>query len=782
MDRLGDESTNGGNEDLSTTAIEDTVASIPQTLAPNSTATTAGHDDGTTDPYAGLSDDQVAVLKRQVETPELTYGFWHIYHYATKLDLVIILVASVASCASGAAMPGMTLIFGGLQGAFQDYLALKTITEDEFQRIINRSVLYFVYLAVGSFFATYISTVGFMYTGEHITTNLRQQYLESCLRQNIGFFDKVSAGDVAAKITVDANRIQNGISEKVGLLLTSLATLIAGFVIGFIVSWKLTLIMSSVFIALLLNTAIWGTCIMRNTQRKITVAVKASTLAQEIFSAVRVAIAFGSQQKLVKQYDGHLKSSQGYDFRIRASIGMMLAVFMGIMPLTYGLGFWQGSLFLARGEITIEKMLTTILTVMIGSFNVGAIGPYLQAYTDAVSTASRLMVVIDRETPLDGTDDEGGEKPSNVEGELRLKAIGHVYPSRPNVVVLDDVSLKFEAGKMTALVGASGSGKSTIFGLIERFYEPIQGSVFLDNRDISTLSLRWLRQQIGVVGQEPVLFAGSIHDNIRNGLIGSPHESVDENIQHELVIEAAKKANAHDFISQLADGYDTDVGQRGLLLSGGQKQRIAIARAIVSNPKILLLDEATSALDTKSEALVHSALEQASQGRTTILIAHRLSTVRNAHKIIVLAKGNVVEQGSHDELLLKKGAYSELVNSQQLSQSDKDSVVAEENEKPAQDSPHKSFERSLVDDTPVHPSLRPSSALSPYVAALDIEQVVAADTRYNLWTLIKFIFNFNRPETLWMVLASTFCVMGGLATPVQSGEYTTYLVEILFCH
>nr|WNT93874.1 putative ABC transporter [Emericellopsis sp.] len=741
------------------------------------------------DPYAHLSDKEATILRNQVDTPEIKYGFWHIYRYATKIDILIIIVSAITSSASGAAMPAMTIIFGGLQGAFQDYLSLQTITYGEFRDRVADFVLYFVYLAIGTFFATYISTVGFIYTGEHITSNIRQKYLESVLRQNIGFFDKQGASEVAVKITSDANRIQDGISEKIGLFFASLATLLSGYLIGFIVSWKLTLIMTSVVVAFLLNSAIWTVCIVKYALPMALAAVQSSSVTQEVFSAIREVVAFGGQAQRVKHYDAHLKIAQGYGFKIKVAVGMMMAVVTGLMYLVYGLGFWQGSLFLKRGEISIEAMLTALMAVMVGSLTVASIGPYYQALQEAVNTAKRLFVVIDRHPPLDATQDIKGEKPTCVEGHVRLENVKHIYPSRPDSTVLDGVSLEFEAGKVTAVVGSSGAGKSTIVGLLERFYEPLQGSVFLDGRDITTLNLRWLRQQIGLVGQEPVLFAGSVFDNIRNGLVGSSYEHAAEAVQRDMVTAAAKSANAHDFICQLAEEYDTDVGQRGMLLSGGQKQRIAIARAIVSNPKILLLDEATSALDTKSEGVVQAALDRASQGRTTITIAHRISTVFNAHKIVVMAKGKVVEQGSHDELLEKRGAYYELVHAQQLNSSketlgstdspegevEKDSSLGEFSQVDDAVLPHDIIDE---DANSLHP--RPSTA-QPIVAAVTDKNDKNGSPRgsqYTFWTLVKFVFSFNRPETMSMLVAFVFCVIVGLATPVMSVFFAKQLLTL----
>ena len=240
------------------------------------------------------------------------------------------------------------------------------------------------------------------------------------------------------------------------------------------------------------------------------------------------------------------------------------------------------------------------------------------------------------------------------------------YPSRPDVPILKGISITFEAGKTAALVGASGSGKSTIISLVERFYDPLSGSVKLDGVPLRDLNLKWLRTQIGLVSQEPILFSTTIKENVAHGLVGSSYEDASEEEKFKLIKDACIKSNADGFITKLPNGYDTMVGERGFLLSGGQKQRVAIARAIVSDPRILLLDEATSALDTQSEGIVQDALDKASAGRTTISIAHRLSTVKNVDQIFVMGEGVVLEQGTHHELLEKGGAYARLVQAQKL--------------------------------------------------------------------------------------------------------------------
>lgn len=263
--------------------------------------------------------------------------------------------------------------------------------------------------------------------------------------------------------------------------------------------------------------------------------------------------------------------------------------------------------------------------------------------------------------------DESGEKPGDepVE-EIELTNVKFAYPSRPHITVLDDFTLKIPAKKTTALVGASGSGKSTIIGLLERWYDPLEGQISLNGRPITGLNLNWLRQKIRLVQQEPVLFMGSVFDNVSYGLAGTEYENASKDEQMRLVVEACKTANAHDFVSELPQGYDTLVGERAGLLSGGQKQRIAIARSIISNPEVLLLDEATSALDPHSEGVVQQALEKASMNRTTIVIAHKLSTIKKADNIVVMFMGKIVEQGTHDDLIAANGAYARLVRAQDL--------------------------------------------------------------------------------------------------------------------
>lgn len=770
-------SSHGGSTEGDTIAHHDNNKPDPHTLEKADTQIVPPKKSLDDDPYKHLPEREARILKEQVLTPDVKVGVATLYRYATRNDLLIIAVSAICAIAAGAALPLMTVIFGNLQGTFQDYFSGVT-SYDDFTDELARLVLYFVYLAIGEFVTMYIATVGFIYSGEHISGKIREHYLESCMRQNIGFFDKLGAGEVTTRITADTNLIQEGISEKVSLTLQSLATFFAAFVIGFVSFWKLTLILLSTVVALTLVMGGGSQFIIKFSKQNIAAYAEGGSVADEVISSVRNAIAFGTQDRLARQYNVHLTRAEYFGFRLKGSLGVMVAGMMTVLYLNYGLAFWQGSRFLLSGDTELRKILTVMMSVMIGAFNLGNIAPNLQAFATALGAAAKIYNTIDRQSPIDSSSEEGA-KLENVTGTIRLEHIKHIYPSRPEVTVMEDVSLVIPAGKVTALVGASGSGKSTIVGLVERFYTPIEGTVYLDDVDISTLNVRWLRQQIALVSQEPTLFACSIYDNIRHGLIGTKWESEPEEQQRERIYDAARKANAHDFITSLPEGYETNVGERGFLLSGGQKQRIAIARAIVSDPKILLLDEATSALDTKSEGVVQAALEVASEGRTTITIAHRLSTIRDAHNIVVMAQGRIVEQGTHDQLLEKRGAYYKLVTAQAIAAvnemtAEEEAVLDQEEEaaliRKATRNSQKDGPAGYVEDPEdniaqkLDRSKSQQSVSSVAIAARKKEE----PKEYGLWTLIKLIASFNKKEWHMMLIGIFFSAICGAGNPTQA--------------
>lgn len=580
---------------------------------------------------------------------------------------------------------------------------------------------------------------------------------------------------MTTRITADTNLVQDGISEKIALTLTAMATFVTAFVIAFIKYWKLTLILSSTVFAIVVIMGAGSAFIVKYNKQSLESYALGGSVAEEVISSIRNATAFGTQDKLARQYDAHLTEAEIWGKKLKMILAVMISGMMGIIYFNYGLSFWMGSRFIADGQMTLSEVLTIMLAIMIGAFSLGNVAPNAQAFTTSVAAAGKIFNTIDRASPLNPMSDEG-KKLENVEGTVELKNIRHIYPSRAEVVVMEDVNLKVPAGKTTALVGASGSGKSTIVGLVERFYDPVGGQVYLDGHEISKLNLRWLRHQISLVSQEPTLFGTTIFGNIQHGLIGTKHEKDSIEQQRALIENAAKMANAHDFILGLPEGYETNVGERGFLLSGGQKQRIAIARAMVSDPKILLLDEATSALDTKSEGVVQAALDVAAQGRTTIVIAHRLSTIKTADNIVVMSRGRIVEQGSHDELLEKKSAYYNLVEAQQISAANEEKKL-EENTELAED--EEELEKSSSTEKVVSRQKLERIATGKSVSSAILENKQSdSGPQYSLWTLIKVVGSFNRPEAWIMLIGLFFSIIAGGGNPTQSVFFAKSIVAL----
>ncbi|ESZ97484.1 hypothetical protein SBOR_2173 [Sclerotinia borealis F-4128] len=635
--------------------------------------------------------------------------FLRIFSYSTLGDKFILVIACIAQIGTGVTLPLMNIVFGKVVGNFSDYFIVgSTTTKAEFTNSINKLTLFVLYLFIARWTLSYISMFTFRLVGLRISAKLRLNYLNALFSLPVGVLDTLPSGQASNTITTTANILQVGISEKLGTILQYSALLITAVIIAFTYSWALTLVTSSVlvFIALVYGSVV--PIVMKMTKDVEHADEKASGIAGEVLGSIRMIVACGAENRIAKKYAGWVEESRRRTIKMSPWIGVQFAPLMFAIYATMALCFWFGFKLFSKGHIeNIGTILIVLMSVMMTAMAVSQTAAPIIAAGSAASAATDVFAIIDTPRP-----DTSGLKEPNVSArkDITLDSVTFAYPSRPHVKVLDNLSMRFESGKITAIVGASGSGKSTIMGLLERWYnleeqrivippsamkdekkdtkeeerpktpeeydekqDPValSGIISCGNHELKSLDLKWWRTQIGLVQQEPFIFNDTIAKNVEYGLIGSEWEREDAEMKRKLVVEACKEAFADEYITKLPMGYDTQVGDAGIKLSGGQRQRLAIARSIIKRPKILILDEATSAIDVRGEQIVQAALDKVSEGRTTITIAHRLSTIKKADKIVVLKKGKLVEEGTHEGLLSNPdGAYSALVNAQQLSLGD----------------------------------------------------------------------------------------------------------------
>jgi len=502
---------------------------------------------------------------------------------------------------------------------------------------------------------------GFGVPGEKLTVKMRMLFYNALVRQEIGWHDLPdnASGSLCAALATEVNLIQALSGEAMGRNVLFICTLAAAFTFAFTFGDALIVLVAVATVPIMVSGMAIEIAMMSggtDGQGSQGLGVDAGKIVGEVVTSVRTIASFTLEQRMSERFTA---ATDAY-LRTNTVSGALKGVYQAYAQFSlfaaFALLYWFGGSRVANGDADFEQMLIPIFCMFMLGAGLGQAGNGATDAAKAASAAERVFETVDRQSLIDFTSQEG-KRLDKVSGDISLKNIKFAYPARPDKRVCNGYSLEIAAGTTVALVGASGSGKSTIIQLMERFYDPDSGVVTLDGVDLRELNVRWLRQQIGLVGQEPVLFSGTIAENIAYGKPGSTREDVEN---------AARMANAWDFIQEFPAKFDTDVGEKGGQLSGGQKQRIAIARAMIKNPAVLLLDEATSALDTESERIVQGALDEllAKYKRTTIVIAHRLSTIRNADKIAVVDKGKIVEEGTHDELMNKgpEGKYFTLNN------------------------------------------------------------------------------------------------------------------------
>ncbi|XP_057807624.1 ABC transporter B family member 11-like isoform X2 [Salvia miltiorrhiza] len=579
---------------------------------------------------------------------------YSIFSAADSRDKILMLVGTIGAIGNGLSQPLMALIFGSLVNAFGQSQTNNIVP------MVSKASLKFVYLALGCGFSAFLQVSCWTITGERQSARIRRLYLQAILRQDIAYFDeKVNTGEVIEKMSSDTFLIHDAIGEKAGKFVQVTTTMLGAFVIAFVKGWLLALVMFSAIPLTVMTSAVMYFLNFKINSLAQKARNDAANVVHQTIGCIRTVASFNGEKQAVANYKKFLASSYKSDMLQVLCGGSDFALHIFIMLCTYAMAVWFGAKMIIQKGFTGGEVYTVLLTVLMGSFSMGQSSRPLAAFSAGQVAALNMFKTINRKPTIDAYDTRG-KMFKDIRGDIELKHVTFSYPSRPKELIFDAFSLFIPNGTTAALVGQSGSGKSTVISLIERFYDPLSGEVLIDGTDLREFQLKWIRSKIGLVSQEPVLFNASIKDNIAYGK--------DEATLGE-IIAAAELANAKDFIDKLPQGMDTMVGERGVQLSGGQKQRVAIARAIIKDPRILLLDEATSALDADSERIVQEALEKIMMNRTTVIVAHRLSTIRKANMIVVLHPGKVVEKGTHVELLKDPhGVYSNLIHSQEVNE------------------------------------------------------------------------------------------------------------------